>query len=385
MKPALLIADDERGIVDTIKAYLSPQYEILTAYSGQEALHKAEKQPDLILLDINMSGMDGLTVCRTIRNHVPCPILFLTARIESADQIMGFRSGADDYIVKPFDLDELAARISAHLRRERRRTSTSNLRFFGGCAVDYSARTVTVHGEAVSFSRREFDILELLRTHQELWRQAEERKRLNAAFAHDLRNPITVLKGSVKLLRQNPADQQTLVRLETYTVRIEQYVEAMRSIQQLEQLSVRTEDVSWAVLRSELEETARLLAPTLDTEVRGPDMERVRLDHGIFLTVAENLIGNAARFARKKLEIILALEGNTLLLSVVDDGPGFPRALLQDGPKPFGKSEAHPEHWGMGLYNSGFLCRKHGGGLRLENRTEGGAAAIASLQIKCGT
>ena len=145
-----------------MKAYFSPQYEVLTACNGQEAVQKAERQPDLILLDINMPGMDGLSVCRTIRAHVACPILFLTARIESADQIIGFQAGADDYILKPFDLDELAARIAAHLRREQRRISPSNLRFFGECAVDYSARTVTVHGEDVPLSRREFDILELL-------------------------------------------------------------------------------------------------------------------------------------------------------------------------------------------------------------------------------
>ena len=162
MKPTLLIVDDERGIVDTMRAYFSPQYEILTAYSGQEAIQKAEKQPDLILLDINMPGMDGLAVCQTIRDHVSCPILFLTARIESSDQIIGFQAGADDYIVKPFDLDELAARVAAHLRREQRRSSPSNLRFFGECVVDYSARTVTVRGGAVPLSRREFDILELL-------------------------------------------------------------------------------------------------------------------------------------------------------------------------------------------------------------------------------
>ena len=162
MSQTILITDDERGIVDMLKAYFSPEYEILTAYSGQEAMQRAEAQPDLILLDINMPGMDGLTVCHTIREHVTCPILFLTARVESADQIMGFQAGADDYIVKPFDLDELAARIAAHLRRERRRSTPSAVRFFGECAVDYSARTVTVHGEAVVLSRREFDILELL-------------------------------------------------------------------------------------------------------------------------------------------------------------------------------------------------------------------------------
>lgn len=162
LRERILIVDDERGIVDMMKAYFSPQYEVLTAYSGEEALQKAEKQPDLILLDINMPGINGLTVCQTIREHVACPILFLTARLESADKIIGFQAGADDYIVKPFDLDELAARIAAHLRREKRRHSQSTVRFFGELAVDYSARTVTIDHEPVALSRREFDILELL-------------------------------------------------------------------------------------------------------------------------------------------------------------------------------------------------------------------------------
>ena len=85
MNPKLLIVDDERGIVDMIQSYFQTQYDILTAYSGQEALKKVARKPDLILLDINMPGMDGLTVCQQIREHISCPILFLTARIESSD------------------------------------------------------------------------------------------------------------------------------------------------------------------------------------------------------------------------------------------------------------------------------------------------------------
>ena len=158
----LLIVDDEPGIVDMMAAYFAPQYRVLTARSGREALEKAGEGPDLILLDINMPGLDGLTVCKTIRASVACPILFLTARIASADKIAGFQAGADDYIVKPFDLDELGARVAAHLRRERRRQSGRAVRFFAELAVDYGARTVAVRGQPVPLTRREFDILELL-------------------------------------------------------------------------------------------------------------------------------------------------------------------------------------------------------------------------------
>ncbi|MDE6622685.1 MAG: response regulator transcription factor [Lachnospiraceae bacterium] len=162
MRGKLLIVDDEKGIVDMMENYFSMKYDVLTAYSGGEALQKVAACPDLILLDINMPGMDGLSVCREIREYVTCPILFLTARVESADKIDGFRAGADDYIVKPFDLDELGARIEAHLRREQRRQGRVTLRFFGDLAIDYGARTAAVNGALIPFSRREFDIVELL-------------------------------------------------------------------------------------------------------------------------------------------------------------------------------------------------------------------------------
>lgn len=162
MKAKLLIVDDEYGIVEIIQSYFQPQYDVLTAYSGQEALTKAAYNPDLILLDINMPGMDGLTVCQQMREHITCPILFLTARIESSDKIIGFQAGADDYIVKPFDLDELGARIAAHLRREQRRQSNSMVRFFGDLTLDYSARTAMIGDQNILLSKREFDIVELL-------------------------------------------------------------------------------------------------------------------------------------------------------------------------------------------------------------------------------
>ena len=161
MKFKILIVDDEHGIVDMIQSYFQKQYDILTAYSGQEALQKISSNPDLILLDINMPDIDGLTVCQKIRDYVTCPILFLTARIESSDKIVGFQVGADDYIVKPFDLDELGARIAAHLRREQRRQSNSAVRFFGELALDYSARTAVINSQNISLSKREFELLSL--------------------------------------------------------------------------------------------------------------------------------------------------------------------------------------------------------------------------------
>ena len=162
MPPKILIVDDESGIVEMLQSYFAAEYQVLTASSGAEALQKAACQPDIVLLDINMPELDGLSVCQKMRDYISCPILFLTARIESSDKINGFQAGADDYIVKPFDLDELGARVAAHLRREQRRQRNAAVRFFGEMAIDYSARTISINGETIALSKREFDIVELL-------------------------------------------------------------------------------------------------------------------------------------------------------------------------------------------------------------------------------
>ena len=222
---------------------------------------------------------------------------------------------------------------------------------------------------------------ELLKTNRLLWQQAEERKRLNAAFSHDLRNPITVLKGTVKLLRQGVQDEQTIDRMESYTLRIEQYVEAMSSVQRLEQLSVHTKAISLSVLQNELQETARLLASAKKYSLSVPSAGEVVFDHGIFLTVAENLIGNAARFAKSELSIEVVLKNAQLLLKITDDGMGYPPALIQNGPKPFETVSSNSSHFGMGLYTSQLLCEKHGGKLILENQSPVGATAIAVFQL----
>lgn len=93
MRQRLLIVDDEPGMVGMMRRYFSDSYEVMTAMTGEEAVPKAAGSPDLILLDINMPGMDGLTVCERIRKYVTCPILFLTARVESSDKIRGFQAG----------------------------------------------------------------------------------------------------------------------------------------------------------------------------------------------------------------------------------------------------------------------------------------------------
>ena len=166
MNNTIMIIDDEQMILDMLRdQFETEQYRVITAKSSEEALRKLNGQPDIILLDINMPGMDGLELCRIIRDHVTCPILFLTARIEEADCVAGLRAGGDDYIMKPFSLAELMARVGAHLRRENRIQQKISMRGFGDIVVDYAARTVSRNGQAIELSKVEFDIVELLSLH----------------------------------------------------------------------------------------------------------------------------------------------------------------------------------------------------------------------------
>ena len=166
MKYKLLMVDDNVQLLKMLSQYFQIKgYEILTAKDGKEALEKAAKGPDLILLDVNMPRMDGLEVCRRIRDKVSCPILFLTARVEEEDRVGGLLSGGDDYIVKPFSLRELEARITAHLKREERHQSRTEYRFKGDCLVDYAARTVQIGEQYLELTRLEYEIVEFLSMH----------------------------------------------------------------------------------------------------------------------------------------------------------------------------------------------------------------------------
>lgn len=151
----ILIADDEKDIVEMLSAFFSGKgYNILTAYNGEEILRKLEGAPDIILLDVNMPSMDGFEVCRRIREFVSCPILFLTARTFEGDKVKGFSVGGDDYVVKPFSLMELEARVQAHLRREARHQNQAKVKFSGELLVDYSERAVYVNGYGVGLVKK---------------------------------------------------------------------------------------------------------------------------------------------------------------------------------------------------------------------------------------
>ncbi|MFF2479946.1 ATP-binding protein [Paenibacillus sp. NPDC058071] len=236
--------------------------------------------------------------------------------------------------------------------------------------------------------------IELLKSNKELWRQAEERKRLNAAFSHDLRNPITVMKGSIKLLKKEAIDHKLttaefndpLSLLEEYSHRIEAYIDTMSSTQRLEEINCKPAEVQWSTMIHELTDSLAILS--LDKELIVHDNSNfqrrtIQIDKFIVYNVAENLVSNAIRYAHSQVHVAVTCDSSHLILSIQDNGAGYPLHILREGPKPFSRGEDSSTasvHFGMGLYICQLLCEKHGGSLTLHNQNNG-ALATASFSI----
>ncbi len=163
----ILVVEDEATVRETLAQHLQTEgYEVLTAPTGPRGLQLArEAQPDLILLDLMLPELDGLSLCRMLRRDSNVPIIMLTARGTEMDRITGLETGADDYVVKPFSLGELLARIRAQLRRNANTLSTPATQLqHGDLTVDLVARRVTRAAAELKLTHREFDLLaELMR------------------------------------------------------------------------------------------------------------------------------------------------------------------------------------------------------------------------------
>lgn len=159
----ILIIDDDAELLKMLRRYFEiKKYEVITAQNGAEGLSRMKLQPDLILLDVNMPNIDGIEVCRRIRDKVTCPVLFLTAQADEQDVVNGLSSGGDDYILKPFSLRELDARIAAHLKREQRRKNRTECCFQGELTIDYKAKTVQICENYLELTKMEYAIIEFL-------------------------------------------------------------------------------------------------------------------------------------------------------------------------------------------------------------------------------
>lgn len=177
---SVLVVEDEASLRETLEYNLRREgYHVTTASDGLEALRMIRQdQPDLVVLDLMLPGMDGLELCRTIRQEMTVPILMLTARVDEIDRVVGLEVGADDYMTKPFSMRELMARVKALLRRvrmsreegaaedgETAQQRHSALRF-GNLVIDQDRHQVTLDGEALELRPKEYDLLLFLARHQ---------------------------------------------------------------------------------------------------------------------------------------------------------------------------------------------------------------------------
>jgi two-component system alkaline phosphatase synthesis response regulator PhoP len=162
--PRVLIIEDEKDIVRLLKYNLEKEgYTALAAHDGQAGLDLARKEkPDLIILDLMLPKMDGMQVCRTLRQESQVPIIMLTAKKEEIDRILGLELGADDYVTKPFSVRELLARVKTILRRSRPEAKNDRSYKVGTLEADFSRYTVVVKGKPVALSSKEFEFLKIL-------------------------------------------------------------------------------------------------------------------------------------------------------------------------------------------------------------------------------
>ena len=208
----ILVVDDEDLLVKGIRFNLQNEgYEVITGSNGLEALQLCQSaSPDLIVLDVMMPEMDGLTACAKIREFSNVPIILLTAKVEDMDKLMGFEQGADDYLTKPFNILELKARIRALLRRSgsAEKAAAGNTLTIGTITLDLDARNAYRAGQMADLTAKEFDVIEFLMRNPN--RVYSREALLDTIWAYEYRSDIRTVDVHIRRLREkleeNPAE-----------------------------------------------------------------------------------------------------------------------------------------------------------------------------------
>ena len=231
---------------------------------------------------------------------------------------------------------------------------------------------------------------ELRQKHKALWESLEQRKLLNASVSHDLRTPITVLKGYLDYLEKNiPQDKltedmlfDTVSSMQGAVSRLELYVESVRDIEKIENIEIEKRSENVKLLLNELRSNVRQLARNKEIIISNDiTVDKIQIDKGVFFRILENLLQNALRYAEKQVSINLSHKKDFLILTVKDDGKGFSAADLEKATTVFYSNDKEKQHFGIGLSVCKILCEKHGGLLYVGNQKEKGACVTAKLKI----
>lgn len=231
---------------------------------------------------------------------------------------------------------------------------------------------------------------ELRQKHKALWESLEQRKLLNASVSHDLRTPITVLKGYLDYLEKNiPQDKltedmlfDTVSSMQGAVNRLELYVKSVRDIEKIENIEIEKRSENVKLLLNELRSNVRQLAGNKEIIISNDiTVDKIQIDKGVFFRILENLLQNALRYAEKQVSINLSHKKDFLILTVKDDGKGFSAADLEKATTVFYSNDKEKQHFGIGLSVCKILCEKHGGLLYVGNQKEKGACVTAKLKI----
>ena len=230
---------------------------------------------------------------------------------------------------------------------------------------------------------------ELRQKHKALWESLEQRKLLNASVSHDLRTPITVLKGYLDYLEKNiPQDKltedmllDTVSSMQGAVNRLELYVESVRDIEKIENIEIEKRSENVKLLLNELRSNVRQLAGNKEIIISNDiTVDKIQIDKGVFFRILENFLQNALRYAEKQVSINLSHKKDFLILTVKDDGKGFSAADLEKATTVFYSNDKEKQHFGIGLSVCKILCEKHGGLLYVGNQKEKGACVTAKLK-----
>lgn len=233
--------------------------------------------------------------------------------------------------------------------------------------------------------------LALYENNRELWHSLEERKRLNAAFSHDLRTPLTVLRGYAELLEKYAPDGKfskekllsVLGKMKGQIDRLENYTVKMNAAQKLDDIMPKREDTSFMRLCGQLSETGRLICGEKEFILTAfPNGGTACVDTELVMQVFENLVSNGVRYAESRICASAELDGDVLRITVSDDGPGFSSDTLKYAAEPFyrGDNEQNKSHFGLGLYICRIICEKCGGRLFIANGEKGGKVTAEFLR-----
>ncbi|MBI5887097.1 MAG: response regulator [Deltaproteobacteria bacterium] len=348
MKPRILIVDDDERNVILLSEKLSRDgFEIDTASNGIEALEKVKPvAPDLILLDVMMPKMDGYEALRRLKSNEETrhiPVIMLTGRTEVEDKVMGFEVGAEDYIIKPFSLREVSARVKSFLRMRLLQTRL------------VETEKMAALGEMVD------------------------------GIAHEIRNPLTAIGGMARRVRDHEQDEQykayaqqiinSVERLERMLMRIDEYKRILVSV-------LEKGDIDRVILASvkavkDLAESKEIVIKTnLMT-----DPPPVNMDFGNLKIALFNILQNSVEAIAKKGEITvdtLLADGRTMIVRITDNGVGIPEDEIRKIFNPFQTSKF--EGAGLGLTISYRIIHDHGGDI--EVKSSKGKGTVVTIRLK---